>query len=61
MQEHQTYACTEKYDEWLGTVGIHKETAAGHLKSPTMRTILQWIFDSWAELPIEIIKQSFSS
>ncbi|CAH3036731.1 unnamed protein product, partial [Pocillopora meandrina] len=23
-------ACTEKYDEWLSTPGIHKETAAGN-------------------------------
>ena len=49
-------ACTEKYDGWLGTVGIHEETAAGNLKAPPRRTILQWILDSWAELPAEVIK-----
>jgi len=53
--------CTEKYDEWLGTVEIHEETAAGNLKAPPRRTILQWILDSWAELPTEVIKKSFSS
>ena len=26
-------ACTKKYDEWLGTVGIHKETAAGNSRA----------------------------
>ena len=30
-------SCTEKYDEWLGTVRIHKETAAGNLKVPPRR------------------------
>ena len=27
-------SCTEKYNEWLGTVGIHEETVAGNLKVP---------------------------
>ena len=27
-------SCTEKYDKWLGTVGIHEEIAAGNLKAP---------------------------
>ena len=25
--------CTEKYNEWLGTVGINEETAAGNLRA----------------------------
>ena len=25
-----TSSCTEKYDEWLGTVGINEETASGN-------------------------------
>lgn len=45
---------TEKYDEWLATVGIHEETAAGNLKAPPSKTILQWILDSWAELPTNV-------
>ena len=27
--------CTERYDEWLETIGIHKETDGGNLTSPT--------------------------
>ena len=27
-------ACTEEYDNWMGEVGIHSETAAGNLKAP---------------------------
>ena len=52
---------TEKYDEWLATVGIHEETAAGNLKAPPLKTILQWILDSWAELPTNVIKKSLTS
>ena len=52
---------TEKYGEWLATVGIHEETAAGNLKAPPLKTILQWILDSWAELPTNVIKKSFTS
>lgn len=51
--------CTKKYDEWLGTVGIHEETAAGNLRAPPRRAILQWILDAWAKLPTEVIKESF--
>ena len=47
--------------EWLGTVGIHKEMAAGNLMAPLRRAILQWILDAWAELPTEAIKDSFRS
>lgn len=53
--------CTEKYDEWLGAVGIQEETAAGNLKAPPRRTTLQWILDAWAELPTDVIKNSFTS
>lgn len=53
--------CSEKYDEWLGTVGIHEETASGNLKAPPRRAILQWILDSWAELPSDVIKKSFAT
>ena len=53
--------CSENYDEYLGTVGIHKETAAGNLRAPPRRAILQWILDALAELPTEVIKDSFRS
>ena len=50
-------ACTvTKNDEWLGTVGIHEGMAAGNLTAPPRRAILQWILDSWAALPTEVIK-----
>ena len=52
-------SCTKKYDEWLSTTGIHEETAAGNLRVPPRRTILQWIIDAWAELSVDIIKKSF--
>ena len=32
-------SCTEKYDEWLGTVRINEETAAGNLRAPPRRAI----------------------
>ena len=31
-------ACSEKYDEWLGTVGIYEKTAAGNLKATPRRS-----------------------
>ena len=54
-------SCTEKYDEWLGTIGINEETAAGNLRALPRRAILQWILYAWAELPTEVIKRSFTS
>lgn len=56
-------SCTEKYDHWLSTVGIHEETASGNLKTPTRRAILQslCILDSWAEMPADVIKKSFTT
>ena len=27
-------SCTEKYDNWMGKVGIYSKTTAGNLKSP---------------------------
>ena len=53
--------CTEKYDEWLETVGIHQETDAGNLKPPPRSTIVNWILDSWKELPAELIRKSFKT
>ena len=54
-------SCTEKYDEWLGTVGINEETAVGNLRAPPRQAILLWILDTWAELPTEVIKRSSTS
>ena len=54
-------SCTEKYDHWLSTVGIHEETASGNLKTPPRRAILQWILDSWAKMPADVIKKSFTT
>ena len=51
-------SCTEKYDEWLGTVGINEETASGNLRAPPTRAMLQWILDAWAELPIRCYQTS---
>ena len=51
--------CTEKYDQWLAEEGIHNETAEGNLKAPSQKRIVQWILESWASLPVEVIKQSF--
>ena len=42
-------------------MGIHEETAAGNLKAPPRKTILQWILDAWSQLPTELIKKSFTS
>ena len=52
-------SCTEKYDEWMGKVGIYSETAAGNLKSPPRRTVIQWILESWADISTELIKKYF--
>lgn len=52
-------ACTEKYDNWMGEVGIHCETPAGNLKSPPRRTIIPVILQSWSELSRDLIKKSF--
>ena len=53
--------CTEKYDEWLETVGIHQGIDAGNLKPLPCSTIVNWILDSWNELPSEIIRKSFKA
>ena len=53
--------CIEHYDSWLETEGIHNETAAGNLRPPSFKSILQWILDDWQELYPEIIRDSFKS
>ena len=53
--------CTEKYDEWLETVGIHQVTDGGNMKPPPRSTIVNWILDSWMELPSESIRKSFKA
>ena len=34
-------SCTEKYDDWMGKVGIYSETTAGNLKSPPRQAVIQ--------------------
>ena len=35
--------CTEQYDDWLSEVGMYELTeAAGNLKAPPRRKIVQW-------------------
>ena len=53
--------CTEFYDEWLSTVGIHQETDCGDLKAPPRREVVQWIIKSWDRLSQDIIQKSFVS
>ena len=43
------------------TVGIHQGTDAGNLKPLPHSTIVNWILDSWNELPSEIIRKSFKA
>ena len=43
----------------FNAVGIHEETAAGNFRAPPRRAILLWIIDAWAELPTEVVKDSF--
>ena len=50
-------ACAEKYDEWMGKFSIHSETATGNLTSPPRRAVTQWILQSWADIPTELIKK----
>ena len=45
----------------LAEEGIHNETVEGNLKTPPRKRIAQWILESWASLPAEVIKQSFKS
>ena len=53
-------ACTETYDDWIGTVGIHSETAAGNLRAPPRKTVIDWILQLWADISTDLIKKSFS-
>ena len=38
---------TERYDEWLATVGINNFTEAGNLRAPPRKTIAQWVLAAW--------------
>ena len=42
-------------------VGINQVTDAGNLKSPTRKTIVEWILNAWDALAMEIIKKSFKT
>lgn len=48
--------CSEKYDDWLAREGINNEMEASNLKVPPREQIVKWIFDAWAALALEIIK-----
>ena len=52
---------TEMYDKWLAEEGIKQFTAAGNLKAPPRRTIVQWILQAWEQISSETIKTSFKS
>ena len=47
---------SEKYDDWLAKKGINNEMEAGNLKVPPRKQIVKWIFDAWAALALEMIK-----
>ena len=49
---------TERYDEWMSN-GIHEYTNAGNLKAPPRRQIVEWIIQSWNDLPKALIAKSF--
>ena len=51
---------TEKYDEWRAN-GQHTFTAAGNIRAPPLREIVQWILGAWNDLDKDIIVNSFKS
>ncbi|XP_044175381.1 uncharacterized protein LOC122958534 [Acropora millepora] len=51
---------TEKYDEWMAN-GQHTFTAAGNMRTPPRREIVQWILEAWNDLDKDIIVNSFKS
>ena len=51
-------ACTEN-DDWMGTVGIHSETAAGNLRAPPRKIVIHWILQSCQGVSTNLIKRSF--
>ena len=51
---------TEKYDEWMAN-GHHTFTAAGNMRAPPRREIVQWILEAWNDLDKDIIVNSFKS
>ena len=49
---------TERYDEWMAN-GQHTFTAAGNMRAPPRREIVQWIIEAWNDLDKDIIVNSF--
>ena len=50
---------TDLYNEWLSTEGLERETAAGNLKAPPRKCVLQWVLTAWQSVPQELIIKSF--
>ena len=46
------------YDEWLFS-GEKTYTAAGNMRAPTVKLLLQWIKEAWDKITPEIIRKSF--
>ena len=46
------------YDEWMAN-GQHTFTAAGNMRAPPRREIVQWIIEAWNDLDKDIIVNSF--
>ena len=51
---------TAKYDAWMAE-GVHSFTAAGNMRAPACRDIVQWIIEAWDSLDRELLINSFRS
>ena len=49
------------YDSWLADPTEHQYTKGGNLKAPSRSLLCQWVKASWDAVPIDTVKQSFSS
>ncbi|CAI7863320.1 unnamed protein product [Closterium sp. NIES-53] len=48
-----------RYSTWFEEVGIGQTTRLGNLKKPPPEVILNWIVESWADVPEELVKKAF--
>ena len=48
----------ERYNEWMIS-NYHAFTPTGKIKRPSYSTVASWVKDSWEEVSVDLIKNSF--
>ena len=49
------------YNQWVAAPSGHEFTCGGNMKPPSRSLLCEWVKDSWAEVSVDMVKDSFFS